>query len=117
MEFLGTLSTGIPRRRDDEKPQVPFETRARRASERLMYSRHDESPASCPTTSPRFLFPSFFFASTPVIRQLAKEIHIHNSNRFASLPVAPPSAALVPPFFRRHVRVSKLLSLRVHKVD
>lgn len=116
MEFLGTLSTTIPPVSDDAKPQVPFETRARRASE-LMYSRHDESPTSCPTTSPRFLFPSFFFASTPVIRQLAKEIRIHNSNRFAALPVAPLSTGLVPPFFRRHVRVSKLLSLRVYKVD
>lgn len=83
------------------------------ASERLMYSRHDESPASsCPTTRPVFLF-LFFFTSTPVIRQLAKEIRIHNSNRFS----APLRYPVGPSFFRRHVRVSKLLSLRVHKVD
>jgi hypothetical protein len=55
--------------------------------------------------------PRFFIASTPVIRQLAKEIRIHNSNRFSFLlaPPTPPSSD--------DTRVSKLLSLRVHKVD
>lgn len=61
-----------------------------------MYSRHDESPASsCSTTRPVFPF-SFFFASTPVIRQPAKEIRIYNSNWFSiplsAIPLVPSSS-------------------------
>lgn len=65
-----------------------------------------------------FLPPPFFLslASTPVIRQLAKEIRIHNWNRFSCFSV-PSRPVRHPSFLRRHVRVSKLLSLRVHKVD
>lgn len=65
-----------------KRPQVPFETR-------LMYSRHDEKLRQC--YAPRFA--PLFLLSIPVIRQLAKEIRIHNSNRFSSLFVPP-----TPPF-------------------
>lgn len=100
--------------RATRRSRVPFETRFWRANDWYIRvttrarRRHD-----APRLAPFFLF-HFFFTFTPVIRQLAKEIRIHNSNRFSALSLSRPVG---PSFFRRHVRVSKLLSLRVHKVD
>lgn len=94
-----------------EKPRVPFETRARRVSDwciRVTTKARRRAPRLAPLLSLFF----FSIASTPVIRQLAKEIRIHNSNRF-SFPPRPAGSS----YLRRHARVSKLLSLRVHKVD